>query len=86
MTAKDYLKSQVSDECAESASVQTRKGLAAYALRMQAGVEGYSLDDAEKIMRSCGYGDDFVNKCIRYISEANDFAQMVSLLPCWIED
>lgn len=86
MTAREYLKEQLKDEWAEPTSVQTRKGLAAYAIRLHNKVPGYSIADAEIVIRSCGCSDEFIQKCTDYISRGNDFLSMVSLIRVYIED
>ena len=86
MTAKEYLESQLRDEWAEPASVQTRKGLAAYAIRMHKGVEGYSISDAENLMRSCGCGKEFIETCIGFLSNSNEFMTMAELITVELDD
>lgn len=86
MTAKEYLISQLKDDCAEPNSVQTRKGLAGYAIKLHKGVKGYSISDAESIMRLCGCGDIFIEKCSRYISESDDFMNMAEQIPFVLDD
>lgn len=71
MTAKEYLTSHLSDNFPEPYNPETRRALCAYAIKMYQGVNGYSIEDAEKLMRSCGIGDkDFIRKCTDFISDA----------------
>jgi len=81
MTAKEYLVSQLKDEWAEPSSVQTRTALAAYALRMQKGVSGYNIPEAEKVIRSCNCGEDFVKKCTDFLSNSTSFMEMSLRIP-----
>ena len=81
MTAKDYLKSQLSDPWPEATSVQTRTALAAYAMRMQRGVNGYSIPDAEKLIRSCNLNEDFIDACTDFLSDTTNFMQLLSRIP-----
>lgn len=77
MTAKEYLKSQLGDPHVEFSSPQTKRGLAVYVLKMKKGVDGYSIEDAEHIIRSFINDDEFVEKCISYISNCTDFLNMI---------
>ncbi len=54
MTAKEYLISQLKDEYVSYSSVQTRKALCAYAIRINQEVNGYSLGQLEKLIESEG--------------------------------
>ena len=81
MTAKEYLESQLRDEWAEPSSVQTRTALAAYAIRMQKGVRGYNSPEAEILIRSCNCDEDFVKKCIDFLSNATSFMEMSLRIP-----
>jgi len=81
MTAKDYLRSQLTDSWPEADSTQTRTALAAYAIRMQRGVKGYSIQEAEKLIRSCNLNEDFVDACTSFISDTAHFMQLLPRIP-----
>ena len=81
MTAKEYLISVLNDPQVEASSVQTRTALCAYAIRMNAEVDGYSLTDLEGVIRGCGYGNDFINNCTSFVSNAKEAYQYVPRIP-----
>lgn len=86
MTAKEYLKSQLGDPHVEYSSPQTKRGLAEYALRIKDGVDGYSIEDAEHIIRSFIKDDEFVEKCKSYISNCTEFLNIIEKDFSFIED
>lgn len=86
MTAKDYLISVLNDPCVEASSVQTRIALCAYAIRINEEVEGYSLTELEGVIRSCGYGKDFIDKCTSFVSNAKETLDYVPRIPANIKD
>lgn len=86
MTAKEYLKGKVIDEWAEPTSVETRMGLAAYAIRIHEGVEGYNLSDVESLLASCGCGEEFIESCVSFISNSTNFMDMVELIQVELDD
>lgn len=85
MTAKEYLISVLNDPCVEAYSVQTRTALCAYAIKINEEVEGYSLTELEGVIRSCGYGKDFIDKCTSFVSDAKEAYQYIPRIPA-LED
>lgn len=82
MTAKEYLKSQLSDPCPEASSVQIRTALCAYAMKINAEVDGYSLNELEKLIRECGIGDKkFIEVCSIFVSNTKEAFQYISRIP-----
>lgn len=81
MRAREYLESQLKDGYPEASSVQTRKGLAAYAIRLHSEVEGYSLSDAEKTIRKYYKDEVFVNSCLNFISNINNYEEIKCRIP-----
>lgn len=81
MTAKEYLISQLSDEYASYSSVQTRKALSAYAIRIHNEVEGYSIGQLEKLIENEGYDKVFIEKCSLFVSNVNEYLNYVSMIP-----
>ncbi|MBQ9884961.1 MAG: hypothetical protein IJM43_11040 [Bacteroidaceae bacterium] len=86
MTAKDYLLQQLNDECPEACSVQTRTALAAYAQRIHRSVDGYSISELEDLIRSLEFKDDFVKKCIDFVSYSETYLTMSERVPSFVED
>lgn len=81
MTAIEYLKAQLNDPAPEPFSVQTRTALCAYAIRMKEEKEGYSISEAEKTIKGCGHSEDFTQKCLLFLSNANEAYQYISRIP-----
>lgn len=81
MTAKEYLIEQLCDPWPEPFSTQTRLALSAYAIRMHRGQNGYSLSDAEELIRSCNLNEEFVNDCTDFLSDVNHYLSLVPLIP-----
>ena len=81
MTARDYLRSQLSDPWPEATSVQTRTALCAYAIRMKNKAEGYSIEDAERVIREFVNRDDFVNSCTSFLSTACHYEDLKQRIP-----
>lgn len=81
MTAKEYLIEQLNDPCPEATSFQTRKALVAYAIRMHKGRDGYSLSDAEVLIRSCNLSEEFVNDCTDFLSNVNHYLSLAQFIP-----
>lgn len=86
MTAKEYLVSQLRDPWPEPFSTETRIALSAYAIRMQQGLEGYSLSDAENLIRSCNLNEEFVNNCTDFLSDVAHYLTLAPLIPTYLED
>lgn len=86
MTAKEYLRGKLSDPCPEATSTETRIGLIAYSMRIQRGVIGYSLDDLEKLVHSCGLSDEFYRSCESFISNINKYCELKESVPKYLED
>lgn len=74
MTAKEYLIKNLSDPYVEVASVQTRTALAAYAIRIAKGVDGYSISEVEDMLEEYGITDEkFIMRCVDFISSVSSF-------------
>lgn len=86
MTAKEYLISVLNDPYVEASSVQTRTALCAYAIRINAETEGYSLNELEEVIRSCGYGTEFIVKCTSFVSNAKEALDYIHRIPADIKD
>lgn len=86
MTAKEYLISQLKDPWPEATSTETRIGLIAYYMRIQRDVDGYSLDDLEKLVRSCGLSDEFFSSCESFISNISNYYELKESVPKYLED
>lgn len=81
MTAKEYLISQLKDTWPEATSVQTRTALCAYAIRMRNKADGYSIDDAEGVIREHVNSDDFVNSCLDFLSTTCNYEDLKLRIP-----
>ncbi len=81
MTAKEYLKSILRDDWAEPHSVQTQTALCAFAIRIHQGKKGYNLNALTDICRECGCGDEFINKCSRYVSDISMSFALLNRIP-----
>ena len=82
MTAKEYLVGQLSDPYVEATSVQTQTALAAYAIRMYMGVDGYSIPNVEELLENCGITDVmFIERCTDFISHCFTFLMYQHRIP-----
>lgn len=82
MTAKEYLKLHLSDPFPTASSVQTRTALCAYAIRMNEEKEGYSIQQAEELIKECGIVDDiFIKRCTDFLSNATEAYGYISRIP-----
>ena len=82
MTAIEYLKKHLSDSWPEATSVYTQTALAAYAIRMYKGVDGYSISDAEKILIECKIKDKiFIKRCTDFLSNSVAFLAYQKRIP-----
>lgn len=81
MKANEYLKSKLSDEFSTASDIETRTALAAYAIKIFNEVGGYSLSEAEKIIKPLVRGEKELAACLSFISDACSFMQVQSRIP-----
>lgn len=81
MTAKEYLQKQLLDPFVELCSPQTRIALCAYAMRIKDEIDGYSRNELKKLIKDCGYGDDFAEQCCVFTSNTTEAYEYYSCIP-----
>ena len=84
MTAKEYLIKQLEDPEPSATSVQTRTALCAYAFMMDNGNDGYSISEAESLIKSRGFNESFVKSCIDFLSFSREFLIIAKRVPPYI--
>ena len=86
MTVRNYLKENTADlvkcdQFPKASEPNIRKGLAAYAMCIYKGVDGYSAEDIEALLEECGCDSSFIDKCETFVSHSCEFLELIRRLP-----